>query len=137
MMAIVAQMLTGNLCFMDVAMAASMDRGEEMETVQEMVMTPAHPMSPLHCDSCVTITRPRHHDSDAGGRLPCNDGHCLSEHASDAATVSQSPLQDSVRAAAIPAFFTYAERLIDKFHTGNNDLVAVDTSSIRTVVLRE
>jgi len=140
--AVAAQVLLGNLCFMPMAYgmeAMPMDHDiQEMEQVTEMVMTPVNAMSSLHCDGCVTITRPRHHVPDMGSdRMPCGDGHCLSEHTPSVATVTQSPLKDSVKTAILPASFFYAEPLNDIFHDGWHERPPIQVSLTRTIVLRE
>lgn len=106
---VTAQVLLGNLCMMPFASAMEampMDHDmEEMEQIVEMVMTPVHPMSSVHCDGCVTITRPKHHSSPMTGGMPCTDGHCLSGHSPSTAVVAQSSLKDVMKIALRPAFF--------------------------------
>ena len=108
--AVAAQVLLGNLCFMPMAYGADampMDHDmQEIEQVMEMVMTPVNAMSPLHCEGCVTISRPKHHTSSMdAGRMPCNDGHCLSEHTPSTATITQSSQREIVKMAARPVSF--------------------------------
>ena len=140
--AVTAQVLLGNLCFMPMAFAMEampMDHDmQEMEQVTEMVMTPANLMSPLHCEGCVTITRPRHHIPDMGGdRMPCNDGHCLSEHAPSTAVVTQSSQKDVMKVAVhpIPLFLELPEAsdMVFRPRAGpeNRPLIT------QTIVLRE
>ncbi len=139
-LAVAAYMLLGSFCVAPAALAAESivgDRnGEEMEQVTEMVMTPAKPMSPLHCTGCVTITRPHHH-SNAGNTLPCNAGHCLSEHTPSIAASTQSPLKNPTKAALLPASSVYSEELNDRIHRTQNGSVPVQVSFVQTVVLRE
>lgn len=140
--AVAAQILLGNICMMPLASAAEampMDHDmQEMELVTEMVMTPVNAMSSLHCDGCVTISRPRHHASDMGGdRMPCNDGHCLSEHTPSVATVTQSPLKEALKTTILPAAFSYTEPLKDIFDEGWPERPTVQVSFIQTIVLRE
>lgn len=105
---VATQVLLSNFCFMPMAFAGEempMDHDmEEMEQVVEMVMTPMHPMSTVHCDGCVTITRPKHHSPPMTGGMPCNDGHCLSGHSPSTAVVTQSPLKDVMKIALRPMF---------------------------------
>ncbi len=114
-----------------------MDRTEDMEQVTEMVMTPANAMSPLHCDGCMTYTRPRHHAPDMDGDLPCNDGHCLSEGTSILATVTKSFQLESLKAVFFSTGIAYQELLNDTVRTEWNDNVLAQASHARTVVLRE
>ena len=104
---VATQVLLSNFCFMPMAYgenAMPMDHDmQEMEQVTEMVMTPVNAMSPLHCDGCVTVIRPKHHTSDMeGGRMPCNDGHCLSEHSPSIAIATQSSQKDVLNMPARP-----------------------------------
>ena len=57
---------------MPLAIAASVPDEEHME----MVMTPVIPMSLLHCDQCVTVTRSM--GNLFSGKTSCA-GHCLSQ----------------------------------------------------------
>ncbi len=105
--AVTTQVLLGNLCFMPMAYAEAampMDHDmQEMEQVTEMVMTPVNAMSPLHCEGCVTISRPKHHTSSMdGGKMPCNDEHCLSEHTPSTAVITQSSKKDVLKVALRP-----------------------------------
>lgn len=106
---VATQVLLSNFCFMPMAFAGEAmpmdhDMGE-MEQVVEMVMTPMHPMSTVHCDGCVTITRPKHGSLPMTGGMPCNDGHCLSGHSPSTAVAVQSPLKDVMKIALRPMFF--------------------------------
>lgn len=93
----IAQVLLGNVCMMPMAFAASMPAAPESH--MEMVMTPIIPMSPLHCDQCVTVT-PMGGDL-FSGKTSCA-GHCLSQ--SDIAVVgtfSPAPLPDSTSVLSV------------------------------------
>lgn len=110
---------------------------QEMEQVTEMVMTPVNAMSPLHCDGCVTISRPKHHESPMGGRMPCNDGHCLSEHSPSTATVTQSSQKDILKIALRPAYFIIDVPEISDVALRPRDGPPIQIVQTRTVVMRE
>ena len=141
--AVAVQVLLGNLCFMPMAYGMEtmpMDHDmQEMEQVTEIAMTPANLMSPRDCDDgCMTITRPRHHALAMGNdRMPCNDGHCLSEHTPSATTVTQSPLKESVMAAILPSSASYAEPLNVFRGDRRDDRRPVQVAFTQTIVLRE
>lgn len=140
--AIAAQILLGNLCYMPLAFADEaipMDHDmQEMEQIMEMAMTPVSAMSPLHCkEGCVMVLRPAHHfPVMESGRMPCNDGHCLSEHIPALATVTQLSQKDIV-VTAIPVSVSYDEPLNDVARFGWSDHSRKQISSIQTIVLRE
>lgn len=141
-LAIVTQSLLSNFCMMPLASAMEampMDQDmQEMEQVTEMVMSPVNAMSSLHCEGCVTISRPRHHNSDMGGdRMPCNDGHCLSEHTPSVVSVTQSPLKDALKTAILPTSFVYSEPRKDVFDDGWNQRPPIQVTFVQTIVLRE
>ncbi len=139
--AILANIILGNFCFMPMASAMDAMPADhdmpEMEQVTEMVMTPANAMSPLHCEGCLTIERPRHHVPDMGGGMPCNDGHCLSEHTPSTAVVTQSAQKDMMKVALrpVPLFLELPE--ID--HASFMPRAGPDYRPVltKTVVLRE
>lgn len=100
-LALVAHAILGNVCFMPMAFAHEvmpMDHDmQEMEEITEMVMTPANAISPIDCGGgCVTVIRPKFHTGMEGGRMPCNDGHCLSGHQPSTA-VTQNSQNDVVK----------------------------------------
>ncbi len=103
---VATQVFLSNFCFMPMAYgedAMPMDHDmPEMEQVTEMVMTPMHPMSTVHCDGCVTITRPKHDSLPMTGGMPCNDGHCLSEHTPSTAVITYSSQKDIVKISLRP-----------------------------------
>jgi len=137
-----AHILLGNLCFMPMASAMESmftDPQMEMDVMQEMVMTPASAMSPLHCDKgCVTITRPSHVASGMGTNgMPCNDGHCLSEQTPSLATATQSPLKESQGFAILPATFSYKDSSKSDVHRQRSERPPIRIALTRTVVLRE
>ncbi len=138
---VASQVLLSNFCFMPMALAEAampMDHEmEEMEQVTEMVMTPMHPMSTMHCDGCVTITRPKHHSTPMTGGMPCNDGHCLSEHSPSTATVTQSTQKDILKIALRPAHFVIDVPETTDVALRPHDGPAIRLAQIRTVVLRE
>lgn len=138
---VASQVLLNNFCFMPMALAeAAMPMKhdmEEMEEAIEMVMTPVHPMSSLHCDGCLTITRPKHHESPMGGDMPCDDGHCLSEHSPSTATVTQSSQKEILKIALRPAHFVIDVSAAIDVALGPRDGPPLRLPQTRTVVLRE
>ena len=139
--AVTTQILLGNLCFMPMAFAGEtmpMDHDmEEMEEVMEMVMTPLNPMSSLHCDGCVAVIRSKHHESPMGGGMPCNDGHCLSEHSPSTATVTQSSQKDIFKITLRPAHFVIDVPEIFNVTLKPRDGLPIYIIQTRTIVLRE
>jgi len=133
-----AQVLLSNFCFIDIGFANSVPTPTEpeMETIQEMVMTPVDAKSPLHCDEgCITIMRPLHHVDMEGMRVPCGDGHCLMEHTPTVAAVTQSPLKDSV---VVPsAIISYEVPPNTISYDGWNERHPVQITLTNTIVLRE
>lgn len=139
--AVTAQVLLSNFCFMPLAYAEAVmptDHDmEEMEQVMEMVMTPMYPMSTVHCDGCVTIARPKHHSTPMTGGMPCNDGHCLSEHSPSTATVTQSSQKDILEIALRPAHFVIDLPEITDAALRPHGGPPIRLAQTRTVVLRE
>lgn len=133
--------IIGNFCMMPMAYGADAVRMNhemgEMEQVMEMVMTPVHPMSSLHCDGCVTITRPRHHESPMRGGMPCNDGHCLAEHSSSTTTATQSSQKNILEIALRPAHFIIDVPEIINVALKPRNGPSTRIAQTRTVVLRE
>lgn len=139
-----AQLVLGNFCMMPMAMAQDdMGMGShedmgEMEQVMEMVMTPVNAMSPAHCEGCVTITRPKHHTAPMqGGRMPCTDGHCLTQHSPSTAVVTQSSQKDILRTIARPAFVAIEFPEIVNVGFRPRAGPHIQGHATRTVVLRE
>jgi hypothetical protein len=136
--AVTTQVLLGNLCFMPMTLAeTAMPMDHDMEEVMEMVMTPMYPMSTVHCDGCVTITRPKHHSTPMTGGMPCNNGHCLSEHSPSTATVTQSSQKDILKIALRPAHFVIDVPETTDVALRPHDGPPIRTAQTRTVVLRE
>lgn len=143
-LAIVIQSLLSNFCLMPLvsameAMPMDHDEMQEMEQVTELVMTPANAISPLDCDNgCITVMRPRHHVDMGSMRVPCNDGHCLTEHTETAAIMTQSPQRETTTVATLPVSAVFIES------TQKNELLqsGADTSFMqnsltKTIVLRQ
>jgi hypothetical protein len=136
--AVTTQVLLGNLCFMPMTLAeTAMPMDHDMEEVMEMVMTPMYPMSTVHCDGCVTITRPKHHSTPMTGGMPCNNGHCLSEHSPSTATVTQSSQKDILKIALRPAHFVIDVPETTDVALRPRDGPPIRIAQTRTVVLRE
>ncbi len=139
--AVTAQVFLSNFCFMPLAYAEAvmpMDHDtEEIEEVMEIVMTPMYPMSTVHCDGCVTITRPKHHSTPMTGGMPCNNGHCLSEHSPSTATVTQSSQKDILKIALRSAHFVIDVPEIINVALKPRDGSPIRIVQTRTVVLRE
>jgi hypothetical protein len=136
--AVTTQVLLGNLCFMPMTLAeTAMPMDHDMEEVMEMVMTPMYPMSTVHCDGCVTITRPKHHSTPMTGGMPCNNGHCLSEHSPSTATVTQSSQKDILKIALRPAHFVIDVPETTDVALRPRDGPPIRIAHTRTVVLRE
>lgn len=141
---VATQILLSNFCFMPMAMAYGeevmpMDHDmQEMEQVTEMVMTPVNAMSPLHCDGCVTIIRPKHHASDMGGEgMPCNDGHCLSEHSPSTAIATYSSQKDLLKMAIRPIYYSIELPAPNNVNLKPRAGPKLQASITRTIVLRE
>ncbi len=136
--AVTTQVLLGNLCFMPMTLAeTAMPMDHDMEEVMEMVMTPMYPMSTVHCDGCVTITRPKHHSTPMTGGMPCNNGHCLSELSPSTATVTQSSQKDILKIALRPAHFVIDVPETTDVALRPRDGPPIRIAQTRTVVLRE
>ncbi len=138
---VAAQIVLSNICLMPIASAEDHIPTEPvgMEAMQEMVMTPANAMSPLHCDNgCVTIMRPGHHVDTGSMRVPCNDGHCLTEHAELVAVVTQSSQRETAIIAMLPvsAVFIESTKKDDLLRSGR-DTSFIQESLTKTIVLRQ
>jgi hypothetical protein len=133
--------LAGSICMMPMASAIDwmpMDHdGQEMMQVTEIAMTPANLMSPVDCDGCVTITRPRSSiEAAANSPVPCNDGHCMSQHLPTAA-ISPSPLKDATKTAILVAISFYLVPLEDVIGLAWHERPPMQELGSRTIVMRK
>jgi hypothetical protein len=139
--AVATQIILSNICLMPIASAEDHLPVEpmEMEAMQEMAMTPANAMSPLHCDDgCVTIMRPRHHVDTGSMRVPCNDGHCLTEHTEPVAIMTQSSQRKTVTVAMLPVSATLIESTQkDDLSRRGADPSFIQKSLTKTIVMRQ
>ena len=138
--AVIANAVLGSFCMMPMVSAEDdLPVETAIEAMHEMVMTPANAMSPLHCDNgCITIMRPGHHVDTGSMRVPCNDGHCLTEHTEPVAVVTQSSQRETAIIAMLPVSTVFiASVQKDKLLRSGRDTSFIQESLTKTIVLRQ
>lgn len=100
------------MCMMPMVFAEDMPMDHKEHSTMQMTMTPAVPMSSLHCEGCVNVSEPKHSPIQQTG---CN-GHCISQASAvqtalqiskseiPASALDASAVYDNVRIALLQAY---------------------------------